>query len=145
MHMSRAASRSCEAYRRRSPACLTDSPPLPFACCRPCHAPAISLPCTCHAAHMFDRTSVIMLCMMTIAFLIPCVLSYAPALRLLHFPGFISPAARHSSYDMNRAQYSIPEAPAGGGWAAYSTGGSYAGAIPPRPAARVRPGTHPAS
>jgi hypothetical protein len=32
---------------------------------------------------MFDRTSLIMLCMMTIAFLIPCVLSYMPAVHLL--------------------------------------------------------------
>jgi uncharacterized membrane protein len=107
---------------------------------------------------MFDRTSVIMLCMMTIAFLIPCVLSYVPALRMLQGPGFSSLAPRHSSsggatgggsYEHRPAYSSTPAAAAaaGGGqsWPTYSTGSSYTGTIPPRPAARVRPGSNPVS
>jgi hypothetical protein len=33
---------------------------------------------------MFDKTSVVMLCMMTFAFLIPCALSYMPGLSFLN-------------------------------------------------------------
>lgn len=107
------------------------------------HTPACTccLPC---AAHMFDRTSVIMLCMMTIAFLIPCVLSYVPALRMLQGPGFSSMTPRPSSSFDLRGSYSpttTAAAGSGGTWASYSTGSSYTGAIPPRPAARVRPGS----
>lgn len=94
-------------------------------------------------AHMFDRTSVIMLCMMTIAFLIPCVLSYIPALRMLQgSSGFSSlTPGRSTHHQQHRAAYSPSAAAAGGPWAAYSTGSTYTGVIPPRPAARVRPGT----
>lgn len=98
---------------------------------------------------MFDRTSVIMLCMMTIAFLIPCVLSYVPALRMLQGPGFSSLTPRHSSsggsYEHRPAYSPTPAAGSGQSWPSYSTGSSYTGSIPPRPAARVRPGTNPAS
>lgn len=100
------------------------------------------------AAHMFDKTSVVMLCMMTIAFLIPCVLSYVPALRMLQGPGFNSlgpTGPRHSSGYDARGPVSGGAAAAAGAWPAYSTGGSYTGAIPPRPAARVRPGANPVS
>lgn len=97
----------------------------------------------CFAAHMFDKTSVIMLCMMTVAFLIPCVLSYVPALRMLHGSGALHPSPRHtSSYDIRSAVGS--NAASGAGWPGYSSSGTYTGAIPPRPHARVRPGTNPA-
>lgn len=90
-----------------------------------------------------------MLCMMTIAFLIPCVLSYVPALRMLQGPGFSSLTPRHSSsggsYEHRPAYSPTPAAGSGQSWPSYSTGSSYTGSIPPRPAARVRPGTNPAS
>mmetsp|Transcript_6393 Transcript_6393/g.14215 ORF Transcript_6393/g.14215 Transcript_6393/m.14215 type:complete len:211 (+) Transcript_6393:177-809(+) len=81
-------------------------------------------------AHMFDRTSLVILSMMTVAFLIPCVLSYLP------WPTFLQPHVRPYQpgiYD-----------PAMGQSTALYPGGAYArhphsGAIPPRPPARVRP------
>jgi hypothetical protein len=112
-----------------------------------CFCPCFRTCLPSSAAHMFDRTSVIMLCMMTIAFLIPCVLSYVPALRMLQgSSGFSSlTPGRSTSRPQHRAAYSPSAVAAGGTWAAYSTGSTYTGVIPPRPAARVRPGTSPVS
>lgn len=96
-------------------------------------------------AHMFDKTSVVMLCMMTIAFLIPCVLSYVPWLRMLNTPIHTIPPARQQMYyyddGRGRAQFGPASyAPAGSAAAGGAAGGwsSYGAGIPPRPAARVR-------
>jgi hypothetical protein len=96
------------------------------------------------AAHMFDKTSVVMLCMMTIAFLIPCVLSYVPCLRMLSAPPSLPPS-RQQQYYYSSLQHSSSQAYA----SAYSThtssssygaqhAAAYGTAVPPRPAARVR-------
>ncbi len=93
--------------------------------CRACFLP---LP---PAAHMFDRTSVVMLCMMTVAFLIPCALSYVPWPFLQ--PQLARPYASHADPALGRSTaVHTPSA---------AQRHAYAGDIPPRPAARVGPGS----
>ncbi|PNH02606.1 hypothetical protein TSOC_011401 [Tetrabaena socialis] len=83
-------------------------------------------------AHMFDRTSVVLLVMMTVAFLIPCVLSYLP------WPTFLQPArAAPGPYDTYDPATGMSTAMAGqAAWQRHPCGGD----IPPRPSAR-RPGS----
>ncbi|KAF6263480.1 hypothetical protein COO60DRAFT_1489890 [Scenedesmus sp. NREL 46B-D3] len=99
-------------------------------------------------AHMFDKTSVAMLCMMTVAFLIPCVLSYVPWLRMLT----ASPSMPVPRQQQQQQYYysSTPEtgdrqfagtsaAHRGSGYGAGLQGAAaYGASAPPRPAARVR-------
>jgi len=82
---------------------------------------------------MFDRTSVIILCMMTVAFLLPVALSFCP------FPTFLTPqpAPRAGQPPYGAAGAAAPAAPGG-----YYSDGTY---IPPRPGppgARARHHTH---
>ncbi|KAG2453731.1 hypothetical protein HYH02_001942 [Chlamydomonas schloesseri] len=85
-------------------------------------------------AHMFDRTSVVMLVMMTVAFLIPCVLSYLPWPTFLHPQpppvrpggGPYDPAVGHSTAVAGQQAWQRQP---------------FNGEIPPRPPARVRPNT----
>lgn len=102
-------------------------------------------------AHMFDRTSVVMLCMMTVAFLIPCVLSYVPCLRMLNAAAHSIPPARqqqqqqHYSSSLRSSSqpyvdtYTMRSSSSSSG-AGYGFHGAaaYGTAVPPRPAARVR-------
>eukprot|EP00882_Tetradesmus_deserticola_P002365 GHRQ01002523.1.p1 GENE.GHRQ01002523.1~~GHRQ01002523.1.p1 ORF type:complete len:242 (+),score=80.43 GHRQ01002523.1:222-947(+) len=103
-------------------------------------------------AHMFDKTSVAMLCMMTVAFLMPCALSYAPGLHMPRFSQSLPP-----SRQQQQQQYHNGSTPRSGGLqyagapAMHSSSGYGYGlqsananqaAVPPRPSARVRgPGT----
>jgi hypothetical protein len=99
------------------------------------------------AAHMFDKTSVVMLCMMTIAFLIPCVISYVPWLRMLSTPPSLPPQRQqqqqyYSSTPYSDSQlyadaYSTPISSSGYGFGVQNAA-AYGTAVPPRPAARVR-------
>ncbi len=110
-----------------------------------CHRPSMplanrlsnsprALPPPAHAtAHMFDRTSVVMLVMMTVAFLIPCVLSYLPWLGALQ----PQPQQRPGPPGPYDPAYGRSTAVQNGGWQRHP----YAGDIPPRPPARVRPGS----
>lgn len=83
-------------------------------------------------AHMFDRTSIVMLCMMTVAFLIPCALSYVPWPFLQPQPS-ARPSPPHADPATGRSS-AVPNASA-------AQRHAYAGDIPPRPAARVGPGS----
>ncbi|KXZ47425.1 hypothetical protein GPECTOR_35g863 [Gonium pectorale] len=87
-------------------------------------------------AHMFDRTSVVMLVMMTVAFLIPCVLSYLPWPTFLQPQPAVRPPGAHGPYDVYDPATGRSTAVAGpGAWHRHP----YDGDIPPRPPARVRP------
>jgi hypothetical protein len=80
---------------------------------------------------MFDKTSVVMLVMMTLAFLVPCLLSYAPAaVRVLDRFGSSSTTTTSSTQQSQRS----PHAP----WQQYNSGSSamdssWGSGIPPRP------------
>ncbi|GLI58726.1 hypothetical protein VaNZ11_000479 [Volvox africanus] len=86
-------------------------------------------------ANMFDKTSVVMLVMMTVAFLNPCLLSYVPC------PAFLQPqparATHVSSEPYNPAIGRSTAVPANVAWQRHL----YEGEIPPRPPARVPPGS----
>ncbi|GIL70639.1 hypothetical protein Vretimale_3748 [Volvox reticuliferus] len=86
-------------------------------------------------ANMFDKTSVVMLVMMTVAFLIPCLLSYLPC------PAFLQPqparTAHGSSGTYDPATGRSTAVPANAAWLRHP----YEGEIPPRPPARVQPGS----
>ncbi|GIL47072.1 hypothetical protein Vafri_3897 [Volvox africanus] len=86
-------------------------------------------------ANMFDKTSVVMLVMMTVAFLIPCLLSYLPC------PAFMqpqpAPATHVPSEPYDPATGRSTAVPANAAWQRHL----YEGEIPPRPPARVRPGS----
>lgn len=86
-------------------------------------------------AHMFDRTSVVMLCMMTVAFLIPCVLSYMPWPAFLHTHPRPVPNAGTETFDPATGRSTAVHHPAA--WNRHVPDES----IPPRPQPRVRVGT----
>jgi hypothetical protein len=100
---------------------------------------------------MFDKTSVVMLCLMTIAFLIPCVLSYVPCLRMLNGPISHLPPARQPLYYYAAPDAAIPginsQQQASQPWDVCSHAAAhtarwgdpaYSTQIPPRPAPQVR-------
>jgi len=95
-------------------------------------------------ADMFDKTSVVMLCMMTIAFLIPCVLSYMPCLPLLHGSSRAAAlagaggGAGHGSQGYHHT-YAAPTAISRPSSAAAAQPWLYTAAVPPRPRARPPP------
>ncbi|KAG2491298.1 hypothetical protein HYH03_010304 [Edaphochlamys debaryana] len=91
-------------------------------------------------AHMFDRTSVVMLVMMTVAFLIPCVLSYLP------WPTFLQPQPLGPQQPGQPGQrppgpYGLRDPATGHSTAVAWPRHPYDGEIPPRPPARVRAGS----
>eukprot|EP00879_Flechtneria_rotunda_P004040 GHRR01004282.1.p1 GENE.GHRR01004282.1~~GHRR01004282.1.p1 ORF type:complete len:220 (+),score=55.70 GHRR01004282.1:305-964(+) len=84
-------------------------------------------------AHMFDKTSVVMLCMMTIVFLIPCVLSYVPWLQALSTLGGGSGSSLTPARQQMYHQYTQQTA--------QRPAGLSSPAIPPRPAPHVQNAT----
>ena len=99
---------------------------------------------------MFDKTSLVMLCMMTFAFLIPCALSYMPGLTFLNSYSH-APASQHLQHLQHLQQQQRHQHHQHLGYeqaAAHSGAVSQAGlqqrqvqraGIPPRPPARVQP------
>ncbi|GLC45030.1 hypothetical protein PLESTM_001679100 [Pleodorina starrii] len=86
-------------------------------------------------SNMFDKTSVVMLIMMTVAFLIPCLLSYLPCPMFLQPQPSRPASGPYNMYDPATGRSTA--VPANATWQRHP----YDGDIPPRPAARVRPGS----
>jgi hypothetical protein len=85
---------------------------------------------------MFDKTSVVMLCMMTFAFLIPCALSYMPGLSFLHTYSYAPASAAQQQQAGQQRAHDPATAHA---TALQQRQMQQRSGIPPRPPARVQP------